>query len=108
MTLPSDVAGPVAAKALQRSKAGIGRMGIATFFVIPSKPLGVAALAAGSDSISVEGPPDRRHRDVAIRNCRLVSPCQQEATSRRLAIHHRQSKGQIEAALPENLVWTTH
>ena len=60
------------------------------------------------DQPMLEGPTDRRHRDAAIRNCRLVNPRQREATSRRLAIHHRQSKGQIEAALPENLVWTGH
>ena len=53
-------------------------------------------------------PADRRPRDLAIRNCRMVNPCQREATGRRLAIHDRQSEGQIEAALPEGLVWTGH
>ena len=39
---------------------------------------------------------DRRIGELAtaaIRNCRMVNPRQREATSRRLAIHHRQSKG---------------
>ena len=60
------------------------------------------------DQPMLEGPTDRRPRDAANRNCRLVNPRQREATSRRLAIHHRQSKGQVEAALPQDLVWTGH
>ena len=39
------------------------------------------------DQPMLEGPTDRRPRDAAIRNCRLVSPWQRKATSRRLEIH---------------------
>jgi hypothetical protein len=39
------------------------------------------------------GPPDWRPGDAANRNCRVVNPRQRGTTSRRLAIHHRQSKG---------------
>lgn len=56
----------------------------------------------------LEGPTDRRPRDAANRNCRLANPRQRQATSRRLAIRHREGKGQVEAALPQNLVWTGH
>ena len=38
----------------------------------------------------------------------LVKPDQRKATSRRLAIYDRQSEGQVEKALPENLDWTEH
>ena len=55
-----------------------------------------------------DGPSDRRPRDAAIGDCRVVDPRQREATSRRLAIHDRHGEGETNAALSQNLAWTTH
>ena len=53
-------------------------------------------------------PPHRRHHDPAIGNRRLGGLHQRQATGHRLAIHHRESPPQTEAALPEVLDWTEH
>jgi len=79
-------------------------------FVYTPKPgswLNVAECELSDPPVS-RRPSHRRPRDAAIGNRRLVRPREREATSGRLAIHGRQGQGQVEAALPEKIVWTEH